>query len=115
MLLAGNRNDEPAGPGSTAVPRGLVYSSDSEPGFTRLRKGKGFAYRTADGKPVKDAAEIARIRKLAIPPAYTRVWICPHPDGHIQATGRDARGRKQYRLPPIHHRRCRTNHACRTH
>jgi DNA topoisomerase-1 len=79
------------------MPVALSYSSDSEPGIARVRKGKGFAYRDAQGRWVHDPAQLARIRKLAIPPAYTSVWICPSPDGHLQATGRDARGRKQYR------------------
>ncbi|WP_411884873.1 DNA topoisomerase IB [Polaromonas sp. YR568] len=76
---------------------GLVYVSDDAPGFTRIKSGGGFRYRDVSGKPVKDPEEIRRINKLAIPPAYTRVWICPRPNGHLQATGYDARGRKQYR------------------
>jgi DNA topoisomerase IB len=79
---------------------GLVYVSDTQPGIRRLRRGKGFGYRDADGQPVTDKAELARIRALAIPPAYEDVWICANPDGHLQATGRDARGRKQYRYHP---------------
>jgi DNA topoisomerase IB len=79
---------------------GLVYVSDTQPGIRRLRRGKGFTYRDADGQPVTDKAELARIRALAIPPAYEDVWICANPDGHLQATGRDARGRKQYRYHP---------------
>lgn len=67
------------------------------PGIRRQRRGKAFGYRLPDGSPLRDKAEIDRIRRLAIPPAYTDVWICPWPDGHLQATGRDARGRKQYR------------------
>src|SRR5581483_4035244 len=66
-------------------------------GIARRRTGSGFVYRDADGKPVRDKATLERIRKLAVPPAWTEVWISPNPDGHIQATGRDARGRKQYR------------------
>jgi len=84
-------------PQEAAEEAGLVYVSDAEPGITRRRRGKGFGYRLPGGKPVTDAKELARIRKLAIPPAYADVWICPDPRGHIQATGRDARGRKQYR------------------
>ncbi|MEO6018536.1 MAG: DNA topoisomerase IB [Polaromonas sp.] len=76
---------------------GLVYVSDDMPGLARLKSGAGFRYRDAQGKWIKDAESIGRIRKLAIPPAYTRVWICPDPNGHLQATGYDARGRKQYR------------------
>jgi DNA topoisomerase IB len=79
---------------------GLVYVSDAQPGIRRLRRGKSFSYRDADGQPVADRAELARIRALAIPPAYEDVWICANPDGHLQATGRDARGRKQYRYHP---------------
>jgi DNA topoisomerase-1 len=74
----------------------LIYVSDKEPGINRLKKGKGFAY-IYDNKPLKEKAEIERIRKLAIPPAWTNVWICPSDNGHIQATGFDIRGRKQYR------------------
>ncbi len=83
-------------PGSR-VAGGLVYTSDAQPGIQRLRRGRGFAYRRANGKPLRDDAELTRIRRLAIPPAYRDVWICPRPDGHLQATGIDARGRKQYR------------------
>jgi DNA topoisomerase-1 len=81
----------------TAREAGLRYVSDREPGLARKRAGKGFVYHTAGGARVQSPAQLARIRKLAIPPAWTQVWICPHADGHIQATGRDARGRKQYR------------------
>jgi DNA topoisomerase-1 len=70
------------------------------PGIRRKRTGTGFSYMGPDGKAIKSSAELARIRSLAIPPAYTDVWICPTPHGHIQATGRDARGRKQYRYHP---------------
>ncbi len=79
------------------VPRGLVYVNDTLPGIRRLRRGQGFSYRTPEGRPLRDEHELMRIRQLAIPPAYTQVWICPLPHGHLQATGRDARGRKQYR------------------
>lgn len=74
----------------------LIYVNDKEPGIERTKKGKGFVY-IYDNKPLKDKAEIERIRKLAIPPAWTHVWICPKENGHIQATGFDVRGRKQYR------------------
>ena len=76
---------------------GLVYVSDEEPGLRRRRAGNGFRYVDPAGRAVRDAATLQRVRALAIPPAYRDVWICPHPDGHLQATGRDARGRKQYR------------------
>jgi DNA topoisomerase-1 len=84
-------------PRDAAEEAGLRYVSDERPGITRRRVGKGFSYRTPQGGPLRDAATLRRIRALAIPPAWTQVWICPHPEGHIQATGRDARGRKQYR------------------
>ena len=84
-------------PQDAARSAGLVYMTDDRPGISRRRSGKGFGYRDADGKRVTDPATLARINKLAIPPAYTDVWICPDPDGHMQATGRDAKGRKQYR------------------
>jgi len=79
------------------VPKGLTYCSDAYPGLTRVRSGKGFSIRDADGKVVRDRAVLDRIRMLAIPPAWTDVWICPRATGHIQATGRDVKGRKQYR------------------
>lgn len=82
------------------APPGLVYVSDDAPGIRRLRRGAHFSYRRPDGRPVREEAELTRIRRLAIPPAYTDVWICTSPTGHLQATGRDARGRKQYRYHP---------------
>jgi DNA topoisomerase I len=87
-------------PVESAQAAGLRYVSDFQPGIRRKRAGKGFAYVGVDGKTIRDAKELGRIRSLAIPPAYTDVWICPSPNGHIQATGRDARGRKQYRYHP---------------
>jgi len=87
-------------PAESAQAAGLRYVSDTTPGIRRKRSGSGFRYVAPDGKVIKDAAEISRIRSLAIPPAYTDVWISPTPNGHIQATGRDARGRKQYRYHP---------------
>jgi DNA topoisomerase-1 len=78
----------------------LHYTSDSKPGFTREAGADGFVYRNPDGTLIKDEEVLARIRKLAIPPAYTDVWICKNPNGHIQAIGRDARGRRQYRYHP---------------
>ena len=87
-------------PVESAQAAGLRYVSDIQPGIRRKKAGKGFAYVGADGKTIRDARELARIRSLAIPPAYTDVWICPSANGHIQATGRDARGRKQYRYHP---------------
>jgi DNA topoisomerase I len=78
----------------------LVHSTDESLGIRRVRKGSGFAYITGKGKSVRDPAALRRIRSLAIPPAWTDVWICKRPNGHLQATGRDARGRKQYRYHP---------------
>lgn len=80
--------------------QGLVYVSDREPGIRRVRCGKGFTYRHRTGRPVTDRRVLDRIRSLAIPPAYKDVWICVDPHGHLQATGRDDRGRKQYRYHP---------------
>jgi DNA topoisomerase-1 len=79
---------------------GLRYVSDEGPGIRRSRAGTGFSYVDARGQTLRDAKELERIRGLAVPPAWTDVWICPNPLGHIQATGRDARGRKQYRYHP---------------
>jgi len=79
---------------------GLIYVSDAEPGIQRRRRGKGFYYLSPDRRPVTDTRTLDRIRKLAIPPAYTDVWICTKERGHLQATGRDARRRKQYRYHP---------------
>jgi len=87
-------------PSDSAQAAGLRYVTDTMPGIERKRAGKGFTYVRPDGTRLTDRKEIARIRALAIPPAYTDVWICPYPNGHIQATGRDARGRKQYRYHP---------------
>lgn len=80
--------------------QGLRYVSDTRPGYTRRRFGKHFAYFDSTGERIRDEDEIIRIRKLAIPPAYRNVWICPLKNGHIQATALDAKGRKQYRYHP---------------
>ncbi|WP_413988235.1 DNA topoisomerase IB [Labrys okinawensis] len=80
-----------------AVEAGLRYVSDDEAGISRRRAGAGFRYTRRNGAAVREDATLARIRKLAIPPAWKDVWICLSPGGHIQATGRDAKGRKQYR------------------
>ena len=82
------------------TPHGLVWVSDQAPGIRRIRVGADFAYVGPDGKRVRKAAELQRIRALAVPPAYEDVWICARANGHLQATGRDARGRKQYRYHP---------------
>jgi DNA topoisomerase I len=84
-------------PVESAKAAGLRYVTDDAPGIRRRKSGKGFTYVDPEGRTVKDAKDLDRIRKLAIPPAWTDVWICPRPNGHLQATGRDAKGRKQYR------------------
>lgn len=81
----------------SAKAAGLQYSSDVKPGIRRERFREGFRYRDAAGRIVRNQNELVRIKRLAIPPAWSDVWICPGEDGHLQATGRDARGRKQYR------------------
>src|SRR5439155_7875658 len=78
----------------------LRYVNDSMPGITRHKARNGFDYRLPDGSLVRELATVKRIRALAIPPAWTDVWICRDPNGHLQATGRDQRGRKQYRYHP---------------
>lgn len=93
--------DMPAiNPQDAAAEAGLRYVNDDMPGITRVRAGKGFSYKDPKGRTISDGAERKRLAALAVPPAYTEVWICPDPRGHIQATGRDARGRKQYRYHP---------------
>jgi DNA topoisomerase-1 len=87
-------------PAESAKAAGLRYVSDAKPGIERKRSGKGFRYVDADGRPVRDKETLARIKSLVIPPAWTEVWICPNPKGHLQVTGRDARGRKQSRYHP---------------
>src|SRR5687767_8347619 len=84
-------------PVASAQTVGLIHVSDGRDGIRRARSGRGFRYLSCDGRVLRDVATLARIRALAIPPAWTSVWICPRPEGHLQATGRDARGRKQYR------------------
>ena len=80
---------------------GLRYVSDARPGYRRRKAGTGFVYLNLDGRPIRDGKIVERINKLAIPPAYSDVWICADARGHLQATGRDARGRKQYRYHPL--------------
>jgi DNA topoisomerase I len=84
-------------PEEAARAAALRYVSDARPGIRRTRRGKAFSYTAPDGTPLRDPAALARIRSLAIPPAWGEVWICPVAEGHLQATGRDARRRKQYR------------------
>jgi len=87
-------------PPEAAAAAGLRYVSDAGPGIRRLRRGKGFRYVGTDGATVRDPALRDRIRRLAIPPAWTEVWICPLAHGHLQASGRDSKRRKQYRYHP---------------
>ena len=84
-------------PLESAKEAGLHYVTDTAPGIRRKRAGKNFSYIGVDGKPIRDERVLQRIKALGIPPAYEDVWICADPNGHLQATGRDARGRKQYR------------------
>ena len=84
-------------PRDAAESAGLRYVSDEQPGIRRRKAGKGFTYVKPGGSKVDDEATLKRIKTLAVPPAWNDVWICPHANGHIQATGRDAKGRKQYR------------------
>jgi len=87
-------------PQDAAESAGLRYVSDARPGIRRRKSGTGFTYTGPDGARLKEAGVLGRIKSLAVPPAWTDVWICPFRDGHVQATGRDAKGRKQYRYHP---------------
>jgi DNA topoisomerase I len=100
MLLDQSASSNILDPKDAAETAGLTYVSDEEPGIRRKKAGKGFTYVRPGGGKVEDEATLKRIRKLAVPPAYTDVWICTKANGHIQATGRDAKGRKQYRYHP---------------
>ncbi len=97
MTTNGNGTVDPE---ATAEEAGLRYVNDGMPGISRRRAGRGFSYRGSDGQRITNRRVLARIRSLAVPPAWTDVWICPIARGHLQATGRDARGRKQYRYHP---------------
>src|SRR4051812_5567434 len=100
MLLDSTLSETVVDPRDAAESAGLTYVSDEEPGIHRKKAGTGFTYVRPGGGKVEDEATLDRIRSLAIPPAYTDVWICAKANGHIQATGRDAKGRKQYRYHP---------------
>ena len=100
LARATRRRPLPADPVLSAKAAHCRYVDDSGPGIVRVRAGKGFCFGLPNGAPVRDPDELARIRGIVIPPAWTDVWICPDPEGHIQATGRDGRGRKQYRYHP---------------
>ena len=97
---ASTRNEAVAEGREAAEAAGLVYVSDDAPGITRQKSGKGWRFIDSSGRTITEKAEKARVAKLGVPPAYTDVWICPRANGHIQATGRDAKGRKQYRYHP---------------
>src|ERR1700722_27295 len=91
----------PVAPTDSARAAGLRHvDPNTVPGFSRARRGRAFEYRDVAGRRIREAAALDRIHKLAIPPAWEKVWICPIANGHIQAIGRDARGRKQYRYEP---------------
>lgn len=87
-------------PAQSAKDAGLRYVTDTAPGIVRKRRGRGFSYVGPDGKPIRDPEVLTRIRSLVIPPAWTNVWICTNPKGHLQATGRDAKKRKQSKYHP---------------
>ncbi len=82
------------------LPRGLIHTTDGEPGISRRKRGKGWSFVSIEGKAITDAAEMKRLQSLAVPPAYRNVWYCVKANGHLQATGLDERGRKQYRYHP---------------
>src|SRR5213595_3553333 len=94
MAIKGNNVNNPAAAANDA---GLYYVNDNRVGYRRKANGNGFEYLDTEAKRIRDEQRLLRIKRLTIPPAWTDVWICPRGRGHIQATGRDARGRKQYR------------------
>ena len=98
--MAGPTQKAVVAPPSSARAAGLRYVSDAAKGIRRVRHGTSFRYRSSSGRPVTDVATLTRIRRVAIPPAWSSVWITTDPQAHLQATGRDARGRKQYRYHP---------------
>jgi DNA topoisomerase-1 len=100
QVEAGGQPDRDPAEAHEAVAFGLSHSDDMAPGIRRLRAGRGFRYVLPGGASVAEPRTLSRIKALAIPPAWTQVWISPDPQGHIQATGRDAKGRKQYRYHP---------------
>src|SRR5215207_8753803 len=98
---SGTRATTPADPIKSAEAAGLCYVSDQTPGIRRQQQGDVFHYFDRHDREITDEAALQRFKSLGIPPAWTDVWICPKPNGHIQATGRDAKGRKQYRYHPL--------------
>jgi DNA topoisomerase-1 len=101
LFLSSEETQTILDPKDAAEAADLRYVSDERPRIRRKKSGKGFIYLRPDGTRVSDPRVLRRIRSLAVPPAWIDVWICPFSDGHIQATGRDARGRKQYRYHPL--------------
>jgi DNA topoisomerase I len=97
MSQSSERASAPNGAAESAKAAGLTYVSDAGPGLTRRPSGKGFTYRDVEGRTIRDRTVLRRIKALVIPPAWSHVWICASPNGHIQASARDAKGRKQYR------------------
>ena len=97
MIVRRSHPASPTDPALAAKAAGLRYTTDQRPGIQRQRAGKGFQYLGPDGQPIRDQETLGRIKRIAIPPAWEEVWICPSPRGHLQATGRDEKGRKQYR------------------
>ncbi len=103
MLKVGCYSHSVQHPRQAARRAKLIYVSDQSPGLGRRRRGRSFTYHRPDGKVIRDAATLKRIAALVIPPAWRDVWICANPRGHLQATGRDERGRKQFRYHPDWH------------
>jgi len=101
--MNGDQSDSVSNPAAAANDAGLYYVNDNRLGYTRRPNGNGFGYLDTEAKRIRDKQRLLRIKRLAIPPAWTDVWICSSPNGHLQATGRDARGRKQY----LYHNRWR--------
>jgi DNA topoisomerase I len=97
LVPRSHRKIAAADPVESAALAKLQYVAETGPGISRKRAGAGFRYVDSAGKPIRGKKDLARIAALAIPPEWTSVWICPNPNGHIQAVGRDAKGRKQYR------------------
>ncbi len=105
VCIVGVMTEQSASAREAARAAGLRYSTDARPGYSRRAAGRGFTYRDQSVATIRDRQVRERIKALAIPPAWTDVWICPWPNGHLQASGRDARGRKQYRYHPDWQRR----------
>ncbi|HYT30642.1 MAG TPA: DNA topoisomerase IB [Actinomycetota bacterium] len=100
MRTNGKLREDLDDPAQASREAGLRYVHDGMSGIRRMRSGRGFRYLDPQGRPIRDGAQLERVEALVIPPAWTDVWVCPSPRGHLQVTGRDARGRKQYRYHP---------------